>query len=154
VIQEYDQAIAEVEDDVPHGVIAELRSLGALGKAWTLTVVAFCAIRAVFAWPMLMSHGVNPWWFLALDVGTAPTYGIGQAMGVKILRNERRPMRDAFPWIGMVLVSFLAPYLYLLLSAGKLPGIVVIGIVVWMVVFGTLGAFRMAREVRMGAVTT
>jgi len=154
VIHETDQALALVEDDAPHGVIAELRSLGTLGKAWTFTVVVFCVARAVAVWPMLTTHGVNPWWFLALDVGTAPTYGIGQAMGVKILRNERRPMRDAFPWIGMVLVSFLAPYLYLLLSAGKLPGYVVVGVVAWMLVFGALAAYRMAREVRLDPVTT
>jgi hypothetical protein len=72
-------------------------------------------------------HGVNPWWFLALDVGTSPTYGLGQAMGVKLMRDERRPMRDAMPWIAMLFVSFVAPYAYLLTSAGKLPGYVMAG---------------------------
>jgi hypothetical protein len=154
VIQETDHLLAVVEEDAPRGFVAELRSMGALGKAWTVTVVAFCILRAAAVWPMLTDHGVNPWWFLVLDVGTAPTYGIGQAMGVKILRNERRPIRDAFPWIAMVLVSFLAPYLYLLLWAGQLPGYVVVGVILWVVVFGALTAYRMAREVRLDPVTT
>ncbi len=154
MIHEYDQACATVDDDVPHGVLAELRSLGSLGKMWTLTVIVFCALRAVVVWPTLTKYGVNPWWFLALDVGTAPTYGLGQAMAVKILRNERRCMRDALPWIAMVMVSFLAPYLYLLASAGHLPVYVVGGVVLWMVVFGALGAHRMAREIRVEPVTT
>ena len=98
--------------------LAELRSLGTLGQMWTLTVVVFCVARAVVVWPMLDEHGINPWWFLALDVGTAPTYGLGQAMGVKILRDDPGPLRDAMPWIAMVLVSFLAPYAYVLRSAG------------------------------------
>lgn len=126
----------------------ELRSLGLVGQAWTISVVLFCIARAVVVWPVLQSHGVNPWWFLALDVGTAPFYGLGQAMGVKLMRDVRRPMRDAAPWIAMLFVSFVAPYAYLLASAGKLPGYVVAGVVGWMVVFGALAAVRMAREVR------
>ena len=88
---------------------------------WTLGVVVLCAARAIVVWPMLNEYNINAWWFLVLDVGTAPAYGVGQAMGVKILRDERRPMRHALPWIAMVLFSFLAPYLYVLRSAGHLP---------------------------------
>lgn len=154
MIHEYDPALATVCDDGPRGAVAELRSLGSLGKMWIVTVVVFCALRAVIVWPTLTKYGVNPWWFLALDVGTAPTYGVGQAMGVKILRNERRCMRDAMPWIAMVLVSFLAPYLYLLASAGHLPLYVVAGVLLWMAVFGALGAYRMAREIRVEPVAT
>lgn len=127
----------------------ELRELGLVGQVWTFTVVVFCLARAVVVWPVLQSHNVNPWWFLALDVGTAPLYGLGQAMGVKLMRDETRPMRDAMPWIAMLFVSFVAPYAYLLASAGSLPGYVVIGVVLWMLVFGTLAAMRMAKEVRL-----
>ena len=102
--------------------------------------------------PVLQSHDVNPWWFLLIDVGTAPFYGLGQAMGVKLMRDETRPMRCAMPWIAMLFVSFVAPYAYLLASAGKLPGYVVAGVVVWMMVFGAMAAFRMMREVRLAPV--
>jgi hypothetical protein len=131
-------------------LLDELRSLGLVGQMWTISVVVFCVARAVVVWPVLRDHGVNPWWFLALDAGTAPFYGVGQAMGVKVMRDVRRPMRDAVPWIAMLFVSFVAPYAYLLLSAGKLPSYVVAGVVAWMAVFGVLAAIRMAREVRCG----
>ena len=144
-------AIATDGEERPSWV-AELRDLGTLGQMWTLTVVVLCAARAVVVWPMLGEHGINPWWFLVLDVGTAPFYGVGQAMGVKILRDETRPMRHAMPWIAMVLVSFLAPYLYVLRSAGQLPGYVVWGVIAWMMVFGSLTARRMVRDVRMAPV--
>lgn len=127
---------------------AELRELGAFGRMWTLTVVVFCIARAAAVWPVLVEYGVDPWWFLVLDVGTAPTYGVGQAMGVKLLRDEDRPVRDALPWIAMVLVSFVAPYAYLLAQAGHLPPYVVWGVMAWMTVFGLLGGLRMAREAR------
>lgn len=141
---------SEGADDVPHSPLAELRELGAFGKVWTFTVVLFCIARAVVVWPMLRRYGVDPWWFLALDVGTAPAYGIGQAMGVKLLRDERHPLRDALPWVAMVIVSFLAPYLYVLASAGHLPGYVIVGVLLWMLIFGGLAAFRMHREVKAG----
>lgn len=129
----------------------ELRDLGLVGQMWTLTVIAFCIARAAVVWPVLETHNVNPWWFLAIDVGTSPAYGLGQAMGVKLIRDEDRPMRDAVPWIVMLFVSFVAPYAYLLASAGKLPSYVVVGVVAWMVVFGGLAAARMVRECRVGA---
>lgn len=130
----------------------ELRELGLLGQAWTVTVIIFCVLRAVVVWPVLQDHGVNPWWFLLLDVGTAPFYGLGQAMGVKIMRDERRPMREAAPWIAMLFVSFVAPYAYLLASAGSLPAYVVYGVIAWMLVFGGLAAHRMARDVRINTL--
>ena len=149
-MKSFDCDMAEVVDPVsPCGLMHELRELGLVGQVWTFTVVVFCLARAVVVWPVLQSHNVNPWWFLALDVGTAPLYGLGQAMGVKLMRDETRPMRDAMPWIAMLFVSFVAPYAYLLASAGSLPGYVVIGVVLWMLVFGTLAAMRMAKEVRL-----
>ncbi|CAN5412993.1 hypothetical protein BH10ACT1_BH10ACT1_31310 [soil metagenome] len=156
MLEAQDPAPSEVEIDeaVPHSLMGELRELGLVGQMWTITVVVFCVARAVVVWPVLQEHNVNPWWFLAIDVGTSPTYGIGQAMGVKLMRDDRRPMRDAIPWIVMLMVSFVAPYAYLLASAGKLPGYVVVGVVLWMVLFGGLAAFRMAREVRVGPAGT
>lgn len=140
------------EDACERSLVEELKDLGTLGQMWTLTVVVFCVARAVVVWPVLQTHDVNPWWFLAIDVGTAPFYGVGQAMGVKLLRDETRPMRCAVPWIAMLFVSFAAPYAYLLASAGKLPGYVVGGVVTWMVVFGALAAYRMVREIRLEPV--
>jgi hypothetical protein len=146
-----DPIVASDGEECP-GLLAEIRSLGTLGQMWTLTVVVLCVARAVVVWPMLDEHGINPWWFLLLDVGTAPAYGLGQAMGVKILRDDTRPVKAAMPWIGMVLFSFLAPYAYVLRSAGSLPAYVVWGVVLWIAIFGALTVRRMARDVRMQPV--
>lgn len=132
-----------------HTLLGEIRSLGLLGQVWTVTVIVFCVARAVPLWPVLEKHHVNPWWFLLLDIGTAPTYGLGQAMGVKILRDPGRAVREAVPWFLLLLVSFLAPYIYLLACGGDLPEPVKIGILLWILVFGGLAAVRTAREVRI-----
>ncbi|MEO6626947.1 MAG: hypothetical protein ABIP03_00110 [Aquihabitans sp.] len=149
MIEGQEVALPTQDDEVAHTLVGELRELGLVGQMWTLTVVAFCLARAVVVWPVLQTHDVNPWWFLAIDVGTAPTYGLGQAMGVKLMRDDRRPVRDAIPWIAMLFVSFVAPYGYLLASAGKLPFYVVVGVVLWMLVFGGLAANRIMRDIRM-----
>ncbi len=154
MLEAQDAAPTDIDDEVPHTLMGELRELGLLGQMWTITVVVFCIGRAAMVWPVLLEHDVNPWWFLAIDVGTSPTYGLGQAMGVKILRDPRRPMRDAVPWIAMLLVSFVAPYAYLLASAGQLPGYVIGGVVLWMVLFGGLAGYRMVREVRVDPAAT
>ena len=139
--------VVDEHDECP-SLLEELRSLGTFGRMWTFGVVVLCAARAVVVWPMLREYGIDPVWFVVLDVGTAPAYGVGQAMSVKLLRDERRPMRLAVPWVGMVLFSFLAPYLYVLRSAGHMPHYVVWGVLLWMAMFGSLGAWRIAREVR------
>jgi hypothetical protein len=153
VIDERDLAEA-VDDEIETGVWAELRELGAFGKVWTGTVILFCVLRAVIVWPALIKYDINPWWFVVLDIGTAPTYGLGQAMAVKILRNERRRMKDAIPWVIMVIGSFVAPYGYVLASAGHLPAYIIVGVVLWMGLFGGMAAYRMAKEVRVDSVTT
>lgn len=144
-----DDPVVAIDGDECPGLLAEIKSLGTLGQMWTLTVVVLCVARAVVIWPMLDDHGINPWIFLLLDVGTAPAYGLGQAMGVKILRDDSRPVRQAMPWIAIVLFSFLAPYLYVLRSAGQLPWYVVYGVIAWMALFGGLTARRMVKEVRL-----
>lgn len=125
-----------------------LGELGVLGQVWTIGVVGFCIARAAVVWPLLRRYGVNPWWFLAIDIGTAPLYGIGQAMGVKLIRDEARPVRDALPWIVMLLVGFVAPYAYLLVAAGQLPAYVVVGVGLWVAVFGAFALRRLVREAR------
>lgn len=128
--------------------LSALRELGVLGQLWTIGVIGFCIARAVVAWPLLLRYGVNPWWFLAIDIGTAPIYGLGQAMGVKLIRDETRPMRAALPWIAALFVAFVSPYAYLLASAGELPTYVIAGVVLWIVVFGAFAIGRVFRDAR------
>ena len=128
--------------------VQSLRDLGVLGQVWTIGVVGFCGVRAVVVWPLLQRYGVNPWWFLAIDIGTAPLYGLGQVMGVRLIRDYTRPMREALPWIAALLFGFVAPYAYLLGSAGELPSYVLAGIALWIVLFGAFAIGRLFRDAR------
>jgi hypothetical protein len=138
-------------------VWSEVTSLGIFGRAWALGIVAFSAARALLAWPTLGSFGVNPWWFLFVDIVTAPPYGIAQAITVKILRNGSRPTREAVPWAIVVAAMFFAPYAFIFVSSRltdtpqPMPLIAYIGVGLWMLVFGVLALLRMRRQVLEGS---
>ncbi len=129
---------------------SEVRSLGVFGRAWVVGIVLFSVARALIAWPTLGRYGVNPWAFLALDIITAPPYGIGQAVAVKVLRDDSRPARDAVGWGIIVILAFLAPYIYIFWASGSssMSPIAYALVVLWMLVFGVLAVLRIRRQVR------
>ena len=97
--------------------VREIRSLGMFGRAWAIGIVAFSAARALIAWPTLGEYGVNPWWFLLIDIVTAPPYGVAQAITVKILRDPSRTAGDALPWATLVGAMFFAPYVFIVVAS-------------------------------------
>lgn len=127
---------------------SDIRSLGVFGRAWSIGIVLFSAGRALVAWPTLGGYGVNPWMFLAIDLVTAPPYGIAQAVTVKILRSKNRAPIDAATWAAVVAVTFLAPYVYIFVSSGSMPLYAYVGVALWMVLFGVLAVYRMHRQIR------
>lgn len=131
------------------GWVQDLRSLGLFGRAWAVGVVLFSVARALLTWPTLSTYGVDPWVFLAIDVITAPPYGVGQALTVKILRDPSRHTRDATGWAALVVVMFLAPYIYILMASGeRMPLAAYVLVALWALLFGTLAIVRMRKQVR------
>ncbi len=126
----------------------DIRSLGIFGRAWVIGNIAFSAARALIAWPTFGQYGLNPWVFLALDVVTAPPYGLSQALTVKILRDPERPASDAVLWCAGVVFFFLLPYVYLFGATGDVSPVAYVGVGVWMALFGVLTVVRIVREVR------
>lgn len=131
-----------------HSTWDDLRSLGVLGRAWAVGIVLFSAARALIAWPTFGRYGVDPWFFLALDLITAIPYGVGQAITVKILRTPDRPPRQAIPWAVVVALAFLAPYAYIFGASGSMPALAYWGVLLWMLVFGVLAVLRIRRQIR------
>jgi len=127
--------------------LSDVRSLGVLGRAWTVGVFLFSAARALIAWPALGRYGVNPWIFLAIDIATAAPYGLSQALTVKILRDRDRKPTDSLGWGAVVVVTFLMPYAYIFLASGSMSMVATAGVIAWMAVFGLLAAYRMRRQV-------
>lgn len=122
-------------------------TVGWFGWAWIVGVSAFAITRALIAWPTLGRFGVNPWIFLALDVGTAPPYAYGQVRLIKSMLNKTHASTQF--WTIVVLVSFMAPYVYVFIAgSGELPvvGYVIVGVLA--LIFGAASAARFRKTLR------
>ena len=128
---------------------SEELQVGWFGKAWIVAVTAYAVVRALVAWPTLSRFGVNPWIFLAIDIGTAYPYALGQAKMVKGFRVRRYDVAQV--WGVVVLVTFLAPYAYIVgAGRGEIPLWAYAIIALFVVGVAVATILRLAQEVRTG----
>ncbi|MBL8159106.1 hypothetical protein JNJ66_01480 [Candidatus Saccharibacteria bacterium] len=106
---------------------------------WRLVKATFgtsvIIVTLVRAAAVFWLDGVNPWLFLAIDVVTAVPYAVAVPRTFEeIFRRPRRPFRLT-GWFLTALLSFAAPYLYVLLAAGRsMPSWVLTVILGWVTV--------------------
>ena len=111
-------------------------------------MVVYAIVRAAVVWPTLGNYGVNPLIFLIIDVGTAWPYAIGQVRVVQALRD--RAWSQVQVWTLVALVSFLAPYIYIVgAGSGELPLLAYIIILVLVLALGGASVARIVRRVRI-----
>lgn len=127
--------------------------VGWFGRAWIVGVFAFSVARALVAWPTLSQYGVNPWVFLAIDVVTAFPYALGQ---VKVVNGFRyRQYGVVQLWALVVAVTFLAPYIYIVLAGQeRIPSLVYLVIALLAAVFGAASVLRMRNQYRSAVPQT
>ena len=126
--------------------------VGWVGKAWIVGVFGYSLLRALIVWPTLGDYGVNPWIFLAIDVGTAWPYAYGQ---VRVVNEGRaRNWSGMQLWSVIALAAFVAPYAYIVgAGSGDMPLLawIVIGLLV--VVFGSASVVRIVRQIAADRAT-
>ena len=126
---------------------AERSQVGWFGWAWVVGVSAYAVVRALVAWPTLGRYGVNPWVFLAIDLGTAPPYAYAQVQLIKSF--GRREYGGVQVWTGIALVSFLAPYVYILIAGSDdLPPLGYAIVIALVLVFAAASLARFREAVR------
>lgn len=94
-------------------------------------MLAYSVARALVVAKTLADYGVNPWIFLVLDAGSAIPLSWGQVRMVQGLKARMPRLVQRSIWV--MIVSFLSPYAYLVVGAGRpLPtaAYVVIGVLV------------------------
>jgi len=79
-------------------------------RVFTIGIFLYVVLRAIPVWGALQDGKVNPWIFLALDLGTAYPYAVGWPRLFRAIR-AKRPDRIA-GWAMVLTGSLLAPYLY------------------------------------------
>ncbi len=127
--------------------MAKGHRVGWLGKAWIVGVFGYSIARAAVVWPTLGDYGVSPLVFLAIDVGTAWPYAYGQ---VRVINEAKsREWGQVQIWAVITLLSFLAPYAYIVgAGSGEMPLIAWIIIGLLMVLFGIASVVRIIRQIR------
>jgi len=115
-----------------------------------LWLIGYSLARALAVAPSLGPYGINPWIFLSLDVGSALPLSYAQLRLVHALRT--RDPRRVQGWVSVVIVSFLTPYAYLVLGAGRpLPAVAYAVVGVLVLVLGGATAWRVRQAAYQGA---
>lgn len=128
-------------------VASEDTGVGWVGKAWIATIFGYSALRALVVWPTLGTYGVNPWIFLAIDVGTAWPYAYGQVKLVKAAKHK--DWQRVQIWTVVAVAAFMAPYVYIVgAGSGEMPTIAWIIIGALIVVFGVASTMRVIRQIK------
>lgn len=102
-----------------------------LALIWLAAVFAWSVIRCVAVAQWLSAYGVDPLWYLVVDLSSSLPYGLCSARVIGALYDGRR--RAAAGWMVPTLVGFLAPDVYIVAAGQSLPWIT------YVVVFGVAG---------------
>jgi hypothetical protein len=128
-------------------VAAPAKRLGWFGRAWVAATVAYALVRAAIVWPTLGGYGVSPVVFLLIDVGTAWPYAVGQVRIIQSIRATDWPQAQL--WALVTLLSFLAPYVYIVgAGSGELPTLAYVIVGALVVILGGTSVARIARMAR------
>ena len=121
-------------------------------KLWLVASVLYGLLRSALVWKFLAKYGVNPWFYLVVELSSSYFYGLGSARVVaSVVDKIWRALRF---WIPVALVAYFAPEAYIFVSAGKLPtdvlGVLlgIIGVAAVAAGFSLVSQIRTARRQR------
>jgi hypothetical protein len=120
-----------------------------LRRAWVIGVVLYGAFRAMVVWKTLSGYGVNPWVYLVLDISSSIPYAIYSAKLVEgwIDRKLERFYQNFI----ITALTFIAPDLYILISARSAPRHIyqiIIGVILSLSLVSVYGLIRKVRQGR------
>jgi len=102
-------------------------------------------IRKIIGWSRQMSekHGVNPWIFGLLYFGTIPTYVYGIA---RFVASYKAGWGESIFWFLVGFVSFLAPYLYIMVWGHNLSRRFYSLVCGWMTIAAIVAIIKVIRQ--------
>lgn len=119
-----------------------------LSRAWALLVIGWAFGRTLVVWAAVGDYGLNPFWYLAIDLVCACIDAVTTPRTALALIDMR--YREAGVWGTASIVAFLVPDIYISVVTDELPSSI-IAIIVGVVVFTlTFTVFGMIKKVRAG----
>ncbi len=121
--------------------------IGGAGLLFMGGMLVYSVFRALVVGKTLGEYGINPWIFLVLDAGSALPLAWGQVRLIQGLK--RRDPRLVQRSLIVVVLSFISPYAYLVLGAGRpLPTVAYVVIALLVVGVGLATVWRIRSEAR------
>lgn len=121
-------------------------------RLWAGLVVLYSVGRALVVWRTLAKYGVNPVVYLIIDVATSWPYGIATARIVfNVLRHRWSHVRN---WILVAVPTFIAPDLYLLITAHRAPRTVYVVLIMVIAFLAAAAVATLIQQIRAGRRVT
>ena len=131
-------------------VTNDLAGIGRIGRLWVVATVMYGALRVVLAATFVADYGLNIVAFAIIELVSSLALGITTARLAIALKNRRRGGRA---WLfAAVVLSYFAPDAYVLVFAGRMPGRVLVPVLVIVCIGAVSGVLRL-RRFRSGATS-
>ena len=119
-----------------------------LSRTWAGIVVVWSLIRTLIVWAAVGDYGLNPWIYLALDLGAAIVDAFTTPKMVLSFIDDH--YRQAVKWAVISLVAFIIPDIYIFLGTRTLPTRIIVALCVIIGLTLTVGVVGVVRKIRKG----
>ena len=119
-----------------------------LSRAWAVIVIAWAFGRTLLVWAAVGDYGINPWWYLTIDLMCASVDAYTTPKTVLALIDAKHG--DAALWGSASLVAFLVPDVYIFLATDELPKSIIVIVCVVIVATLTFTIIGVRRKVLAG----
>ena len=119
-----------------------------LSRTWAGIVVGWSVIRTIVVWAAVGDYGLNPWIYLALDMGAAIVDAYSTPRMVLSFIDDH--YRLAVKWALISLGVFIVPDLYIFFGTRRLPTRIIVVLCVVIGLTLSAGVFGVTRKIRKG----
>ena len=119
-----------------------------LSRTWAGIVVVWSLIRTVIVWAAVGDYGLNPWIYLALDLGAAIVDAFTTPRMVLSFIDDH--YKQAVKWAVISLVAFVIPDTYIFFGTRTLPTRIIVALCIIIGLTLTVGVVSVVRKIRKG----
>lgn len=119
-----------------------------LSYTWAGVVVAWSLVRATIVWAAVGEYGLNPWIYLALDLGGAIVDAFTTPRMVLSFIDDH--YKRAFNWAVISLCAFIIPDIYIFFGTRRLPTRIIVALCFIIGLTLTIGVIGVVRKIRKG----
>jgi hypothetical protein len=117
-----------------------------LKRAWVTTVLTYAVIRTIAIWHVFEKYGVNPYFYLGVDVFSSFFYA--KYSTKLIIEANQTHYRKLLRYLGLTLIFNFIPDIYVLATANKVPKFILQSFIEIILILALVAAFAIFREIK------